>query len=122
MSSKSKAAEHTTQYKGLVRLPGTDEAVEVNLVLDLLQPAVSVNLSGAAGAPSQWKGKSISVRRLIKYDEVHFVTDGLPEETVILQWKTNFSKADPSVAGVVIARPNDRRISGEVGFTLSRSG
>ena len=121
MSGKSTAAGHTVQYKGLVKVPGTDHAVEVSLSLDLTQPAVSVSLSGAAGTPSRWEGKSISVRRLIKYDEVHFLTDGLPEETVVLQWKTNFSKADLSVAGVIIARPNERRISGEVGFTLSRA-
>lgn len=121
MSGKSESAGQPGLYKGSVRVPGTDGLVEVSLGLDLDAPSVSVRFNEPVGGASRWDGASISVRRLIKYDEVHFLTEGLPEEGVVLQWKTNFSNADGSVAGVIIARPNERRISGETGFVLSRS-
>jgi len=121
MSGKAGETGRTGLYTGSVRVPGAEGAVDISLGVDLDEPAVSVDFSEALGGSSRWEGGSITVRRLTKYDEVHFLTDGLPATGVVMQWKTNLSKVDGSVAGVIIVRPNERRISGESGFTLSRS-
>ena len=110
----------TELYTGFVKVPGVDEVVGVSIAVDLDTPAVQLDLSEPVGGTSRWDGGSITVRRLLKYDEVHFVTDGLPMEGVILQWKTNLSNLDDTAAGVIIARPNEHRVKGETGFTLSR--
>ena len=121
MSGKADETGRTGLYTGSVRVPGAEGAVDISLGVDLDEPAVSVDFSEALGGYSRWEGGSITVRRLTKYDEVHFLTDGLLATGVVMQWKTNLSKVDGSVAGVIIVRPNVRRISGESGFTLSRS-
>ena len=61
---------------------------------------------------------SVTVRNLLKYDELHFITSDLPIREVDLQWKTNIARADTSVAGVIIAKPNRHKVIGEVGFSL----
>jgi hypothetical protein len=114
-------ADKIGTYTGSVKVPGTEGPVDISLGVDLDAPAVSVDFSEALGGSSRWNGGNISVRRLVKYDEVHFVTDGLPVDGVVMQWKTNLSKVDGSVAGVIIVRPNESRVSGESGFTLSRA-
>ena len=109
MSGDVQAAQGPELYTGSVRVPGTDQA-----------PSVSVDLAEPVAGARRWGGDSVTVRRLLKYDEVHFTTEGLPVDGVVLQWKTNVSRVDGSVAGVIIARPNASRVSGEIGFILSR--
>jgi hypothetical protein len=121
MSGKADPADSREHFSGSVRVPGTDGEVDISLVVDLNTPSVSLDFGEELGGASRWAGDSITVRRLVKYDEVHFVTDGLPATGVIMQWKTNLSKVDGSVAGVIIVRPNEARVTGESGFILSRS-
>ena len=122
MSGDAERAGGPDLYAGSVRVPGTEGAVGVSLGVDLDAPAVSVDFAEPVAGSRRWNGASITVRRLQKYDEVHFLTHGLPAEGVALQWKANVSNVDGTVAGVVIARPNDSRVTGEMGFNLSRSG
>ena len=119
VDEKAGSREH---YAGSVLVPGTDGAVNIRLEVDLNEPSVSLDFGEELGGASRWAGDSITVRRPVKYDEVHFVTDGLPAIGVVMQWKTNLSKVDGSVAGVIIVRPNESRITGESGFILSQSG
>ena len=121
MSGKADEAGSREHFTGSVLVPGTDGAVDISLEVDLDAPSVSLDFGEELGGASRWAGDSITVRRLVKYDEVHFVTNGLPATGVIMQWKTNLSKVDGSVAGVIIVRPNESRITGESGFILSRS-
>ena len=120
MSGDVQAAQGPELYTGSVRVPGTDQAVGISLGVDLGAPSVSVDLAEPVAGARRWGGDSVTVRRLLKYDEVHFTTEGLPVDGVVLQWKTNVSRVDGSVAGVIIARPNASRVSGEIGFILSR--
>lgn len=122
MSGEVDEAGCREHFAGSVLVPGTDGAVNIRLEVDLNVPSVSLDFGEELGGASRWAGDSITVRRLVKYDEVHFVTDGLPATGVVMQWKTNLSKVDGSVAGVIIVRPNESRITGESGFILSRSG
>ena len=121
MSGKADKTGQTGTYTGSVNVPGTEGPVGIILGIDLDEPAVSVDFSEALGGSSRWNGGNITVRRLVKYDEVHFVTSGLPVDGVVMQWKTNLSKVDGSVAGVIIVRPNESRLTGESGFILSRA-
>ncbi len=122
MGGSAERAGGPSLYTGSVRVPGTDDAVGVSLGVDLDAPAVSVEFAEPVAGSRRWDGDSITVRRLLKYDEVHFLTHGLPADGVALQWKANVSNVDGTVAGVVIARPNEVRVTGEMGFTLSRPG
>ena len=121
MSGKSDKTGQPGTYTGSVKVPGTEGIVDISLDIDLDEPAVSVDFSEALGGSSHWSGGDITVRRLVKYDEVHFVTKGLPVDGVVMQWKTNLSNVDGSVAGVIIVRPNESRVTGESGFILSRA-
>ena len=41
-------------------------------------------------------------------------------DPVQLTWKVNASVMDDSLAGVIIPRPNDKKVTGERGFILSK--
>ena len=105
-----------------------DERVEILAVMEgpaadpLDREAVSVRFSEPVAGSAQWDGGSLRVVDRPKYTEIVFVTLGLPQETVEMIWKLNASIVDGTVAGVVVVRPNDLRVSGEKGFTLLRSG
>ena len=122
MSGSAGHEQGVKLYTGTVKVPGTEGAVGVSMGVDLDAPAVSVEFDEPVAGAQRWDGGSITVRRLQKYDEVHFLTTDLPVDGVALQWKANLSNVDGTVAGVVIARPNEMRITGEIGFILTRSG
>ena len=119
MSLEAKAAHSPMVYAGEVKVPGTDGPARLSLGVDLGAGSVSVDLAQPEAGESRWAGSSVTVRRLLKYDEVHFITEGLPIEGVELQWKANLSRLDGSAAGVIIVRPNEHRVSGEAGFILN---
>ena len=105
-------------YSGTLRIPGTSEETGVNLIVGLDDKSVGLRFSDPGFSDINFQIGSISVRNLLKYDELHFVTTDLPIKEVDLQWKTNIARADNSVAGVIIARPNKHKVVGEIGFSL----
>ena len=106
------------EYTGTLRIPGTKEEGAVTLIVRLDNKSVRLNLSGPEFKDMNFQIGSVTVRNLLKYDELHFITSDLPIKDVYLQWKTNIARADNSVAGVIIARPNKHKVVGEVGFSL----
>ena len=106
------------EYTGTLRIPGTKEDGAVTLIVGLENKSVRLNFSGPEIKDMNFQIGSVTVRNLLKYDELHFITSGLPIKDVDLQWKTNIARADNSVAGVIIARPNKHKVVGEVGFSL----
>jgi hypothetical protein len=107
-------------YRGTLTLPGDDEPREVGLFLDAPGKSVKVQFQEPVAGAAEWPGASVTVANRLKYREVLFTTEGLPVETVELVWKFNASLLDDTLAGVVIARPNDAKVSGEKGFVLVR--
>lgn len=105
-------------YSGSLRVPGTSEETAVNLIVGLDDKSVELRFSDPGFSDINFQIGSITVRNLLKYDELHFVTTDLPIKEVDLQWKTNIARADNSVAGVIIARPNKHKVVGEIGFSL----
>ena len=107
-------------YLGTLTLPGEDEPRGVAVYLDTAGQAVKVRFQEPVAGSSEWPGSTVRVVKRLKYHEVQFTTEGLPVETVELVWKFNASLHDDALAGVIIARPNAMRVSGEKGFNLVR--
>lgn len=107
-------------YQGSVTLPGESNPRKLSLELDSARETVSLSFDPPVEGGTLWEGTSVRVAQRLKYSEVTFITAGLPKENVELTWKFNASLLDDTLAGVVIARPNDQRITGERGFTLAR--
>lgn len=105
-------------YTGTLRIPGTSEETAVNLTVGLDDKSVELSFADPGLNDINFQIGSITVRNLLKYDELHFVTTDLPIKEVELQWKTNIARADNTVAGVIIARPNKLKVVGEIGFSL----
>ena len=101
-------------------MPGEGEPHSVSLFLDRDRGAVTLRFDEAVAGAKEWEGYSVRVARRLKYYEVSFRTLGLPKETVELVWKFNASMDDGTLAGVILVRPNDLRVSGEKGFTLAK--
>ena len=108
-------------YSGSLTLPGELEPREADLLLDAAGPAARVRFRDPVAGAAEWPGSSVRVAGRLKYREVQFTTDGLPVEAVELVWKFNASLHDDTLAGVVIARPNAVKVTGEKGFVLVRA-
>ena len=108
------------EYKGALTLPGELEPRAVSLLLDNERQVVTVRFDAPVAGANDWEGTSVSVAGRPKYHEVAFRTIGLPKGAVELVWKVNASLADNTLAGVVAARPNEERVTGEKGFSLTR--
>ena len=120
MAGTIRGDSNREEYQGSLTLPGETEPRDISLLLDKERKAVSVRFDTEVAGASEWEGASVSVVRRLKYIEVWFDTIGIPKETVELRWKCNADLRDGTLAGVVVARPNELRISGEKGFTLSK--
>lgn len=120
MNQKSKGNQSLdkVKYHGHLRIPGTPEEAEIIFTVGFDSKSVKLDFPHPVATNSKWQIGSVTVRRLLKYDEVHFVTTGLPIEGVDLQWKTNCAKSDNTLAGVIIAKPNKHKVVGEIGFSL----
>lgn len=108
--------------QGSMTIPTETEPRQVAILLDRSREAVSLRFTEPVAGSAEWDGGSLRVVDRPKYTEIQFVTLGLPQETVEMIWKLNASTVDGTVAGVVVVRPNELRVSGEKGFTLIRSG
>jgi hypothetical protein len=111
-------------YTGMLVLPGEDAPRSVILNVNADQDAVSVHFDTPVGEDSpgtDWEGHAVEIVRRLKYTEGLFITKGFPKESVEMTWKFNAGHDDGSLAGVIIAKPNEHRITGEKGFDLSKS-
>ena len=120
MSEEPTTGPATEEYKGWLTLPGDTEQRQVSLFLDESGAGVSIQFDDEVAGATQWDASSVRMVRRHKYLEVQFRTHDLPQETIELAWKFNTGYQDDTLAGVVVARPNELRVSGEKGFTLIR--
>ena len=105
------------EYEGSVVIPSETDQRSVTALIDREGKAVTLRFSEQVAGSDQWVGSKVRVvERLIQ-----FATTDLPQDTIELTWKFNAGKEEDTIAGVVIARPNDLRISGEKGFILKRT-
>ena len=102
-------------------LPGEQDERKVSLSLNKETPSVDIHFEEPIEGKTEWQAQSLTVANRLKYDEVVFTTIGLPKDDVGVTWKFNSSLIDDSLAGVVIAQPNDQRITGEKGFVLTKA-
>lgn len=116
------SSEQVQEYRGVMTLPGEQEERGVSLSLDAAAPSVSIRFDEPIDGNADWQAEGLTVANRLKYNEVVFYTTGLPKETVQVTWKFNSSLLDDSLAGVVIARPNALRVTGEKGFVLTKVG
>lgn len=108
--------ESSIEFVGPVVLPGEDDTRDVVVSIDEENQSVSFRFSNATIV----EGENVNIVQRIKYLEAVFTTSGLPKEDVELTWKFNAGHASGSLAGVVIAKPNPHRITGEKGFSLEK--
>ncbi len=114
-------AESSELYQGPITLPGSFEPIETELVLDISGKKVTIIFGESVADTTEWHGREVKVFKRLKFYEVQFLTCGIPKERITLTWKFNASLLDDSLAGVIIPRANDQRISGEKGFVLNKS-
>ena len=113
--------QQVEEYKGVMVLPGEQDERSVTLSLDAAAPSVGISFDEPIEGETEWQADNLTVANRLKYNEVVFTTTGLPKAAIGVTWKFNSSLLDDSLAGVVIAQPNDQRITGEKGFVLTRS-
>ena len=101
-------------------IPGDKEPQPVRVLLDGEDQEASVHFDGMADGLREWRGAEVRIVERLKFFEATFVTSGLPAEGVKLAWRVNVGKQDDTAAGVLTVRPNDKKITGEKGFTLTR--
>ena len=106
---------------GPLTIPSETEPRQAAVLVDREGRTVSVKFEEEVAGSAEWSGSSLQVVDRPRYTEIQFVTMDLPKETIELIWKLNASLEDDSVAGVVVARPNKLRVSGEKGFTLTQA-
>ena len=117
----SESSDNESLYQGTLVLPGEQEPREMFLSFDQNEQAVTVRFDPALEGSDEWSGSKVRISRRLKYREVWFSTIGVPKGNVELGWKCNAGLDDETLAGVVVARPNAEKVSGERGFTLSRA-
>ena len=110
------------QLGGTVTLPGDKAVHKASLLLDREADAVSVKFDEPVAGSDTWEGSSVVIKRRLKYHEVVFNTVDLPVDELDLVWKMNVAFNHRMAAGVVLCRPNDRKIKGEHGFTFAAPG
>ncbi len=111
----------TELYHGPITLPGSFEPIDATLSLNKSCKQVTVIFDKSVADSHEWHGKEVKVFKRLKFYEVQFLTNDLPKEKITLTWKFNASLLDDSLAGVIIPRANDQRISGEKGFVLIKN-
>ena len=120
MPKKRETPGSLEEYRGSVTLPGEKEPRRFVLLLDKEGQSAELRFDTEVAVSAEWHGVSVRVVQRLKYHETIFSTAGLPVEGIGLTWKLNVDLQDGTVAGVVVAQPNDKRITGEKGFTLTR--
>ncbi len=114
------SSQQVQEFKGMMTLPGEQDERSVSLSFDASAPSVDIYFDEPIEGETHWQAQGLTVSNRLRYDEAVFITSGLPKEAIEVTWKFNSSLIDNSLAGVVIALPNDQRITGEKGFVLTR--
>lgn len=109
------------EYRGSLAIPSETDRRNVTALIDRRGKAVTLRFDEPVAGSNEWVGSGVKVVERLKYDEIQFATNDLPQQTVELTWKFNASKFEDTIAGVVIAKRNDLRVSGEKGFILKRA-
>ena len=109
-------------YSGVLTLPGEQEDRSVSLFVNSDSKTVSIQFESPIEGATEWQAQDVAFAQRLKYQEFVFFTRDLPKQTVDLTWKFNASLIDDTLAGVIIARPNDLRVTGEKGFVLKKMG
>ena len=107
-------------FRGQLVLPGEQDARNVQISVAPETGSLTLRFDTPIEGDTDWAGSDVRIARRLKYSEVVFITVGLPKETVVLTWKFNASLLDDSLAGVIIPKPNDQKVTGERGFVLKR--
>jgi len=107
-------------FRGQLILPGEQEPRSVQINVEPDRAGLTLRFDVPVEGDTDWAGSNVRIARRLKYSEVVFTTVGLPKETVELTWKINASLLDDSIAGVIIPKPNDQKVTGERGFVLKR--
>ena len=110
----------TLQFTGALAIPSENDRHDVTLTLADGSRSATLQFDEPVAGSAEWSGQNVMVMDRPKYQEIQFTTFDLPKETVQLTWKLNRSKLDNTIAGVVVARPNDVRVRGEKGFILTQ--
>ena len=110
----------SAQFRGSLAIPSETDRRDVTVVLNRSDESVTLQFDEPVAGSAEWRGVDVIMMDRPKYHEVQFFTVDLPKETVRLIWKMNESKLDNTIAGVVVARPNDVRVTGEKGYILTR--
>ena len=106
-------------YRGSLTLPREQEAQAVRVSLDGQRQEATVTFDGEVAGSREWRGSDVRIIERLKFLEATFVTSGIPVEGVEFAWRINADKHDGTAAGVLSVRPNDKRITGEKGFSLT---
>ncbi len=109
------------EYTGTMTIPGEQESRPVSVVFSEDDQAATVRFKEPVAGAAEWQGTRVRIVRRPKYEEVVFITTGLPKETVEMTWKINADLHNGTAAAVVVVRPNEHRVSGEKGFVLVRT-
>ena len=109
----------TLQFRGVLAIPSETDRRGVTLLLSDEGGSPTLQFDEPVAGSAEWRGQNVIVMDRPKYQEIQFATFDLPKETVQLTWKLNRSKLDNTIAGVVVARPNTVRVTGEKGFILT---
>lgn len=107
-------------FSGRLVLPGEQEPRNVRIDVEPDKASLTIKFDAPVEGDTDWAASNVRIARRLKYSEVVFTTVGLPKETVELTWKFNASLLDDSLAGVIIPKPNDQKVTGERGFILKR--
>ena len=107
-------------FRGQLILPGEQEPRKLRINVESDKASLTLKFDAPVEGDTDWEATNVRIARRLKYSEVVFTTVGLPKETVVLTWKINASLLDDSVAGVIIPKPNDQKVTGERGFVLNR--
>ncbi len=107
-------------FRGQLVLPGEQEPRNVRINVEPDTSGLTLKFDAPVEGDTDWAGSNVRSARRLKYSEVVFTTVGLPKQTVELTWKFNASLLDDSLAGVIIPKPNDQKVTGERGFVLRR--
>ena len=117
--STAHTASEPLNYCGSLTLPRDQDPQAVRVSLDGEKQEAAVRFDGDVAGSREWRGIDVRIVERLKYLEATFVTSGIPVEGVDLAWRINADKYDGTAAGVLSVRPNDKRITGEKGFTLT---
>lgn len=108
-------------FSGDLSVPGSKDRHHVSVTILTEKQSVTLQFEYPVAGRNTWVGQDVKITRRLKFHEVIFRTDGLPQNDLDLTWKMNISLDNTTLAGVVIAKPGPTGIKGEAGYTFENS-